>query len=57
MRIIVILLLVYAVLKLLQRRSAPKTSAGRDFKVNTPVPKTSIKDDAGEVVSFEEVKD
>jgi hypothetical protein len=25
--------------------------------VNTPVPKSNIKDDAGEVVSFEEVKD
>jgi hypothetical protein len=57
MRIIIILVLVYAVLKLLQRRSTPKPTAAKDFKVRTPIPKSSIKDDAGEVVTFEEVKD
>ena len=56
-RIIFALFVVYVVLRLMQRRSAQKTSMGRDFSVKTHTKKSTIKDDAGEVVNFEEVKD
>ena len=56
-RIILALFAVYVVLRLLQRGSSKKTSMGRDFSVKTPTKKSTIKDDAGEVVNFEEVKD
>ena len=56
-RIILILFLVYVVLRFLQKRNPTNATMGRDFKIKTPPKKSTIKDDAGEVVNFEEVKD